>query len=84
MEVYVPSRGNRCLSVGNGLSIFYLEQQNAEDLVDWHLCNARRDWPHHGDVPVCVRYDRVKCSRIRSGINFPAENTGCSPRDKLI
>ena len=43
MEVPVPSRRNLYLSLGNRISIFYLEQQDEKDLVHRHVCDARRD-----------------------------------------
>ena len=57
---YIPSasRGNRYLSFGNRISISYLEQQDKKDLVNRHLCNARRDWPHEGDESLRVYHDR--------------------------
>ncbi len=57
MEVPVSSCRNLYLYVGIWISIFYLEQQDKNDLVDLHLCNARRDWPHHGDVSLRVHHD---------------------------
>ena len=65
MEISLPSRRNLYLSVGNRISIFYLEQPNTEDLVDLHLCNAPRDWHHHGDVSLRFRHDRSERGCIR-------------------
>src|SRR6266487_4603029 len=66
MEILFPGRGNRCLSVGNRISIFYLEQQDEKDLVNRHLCNARRDWHYHGDVSFRSHHDRSERSGVRS------------------
>ncbi len=66
MEIPVSTGRNLYLSVGNRISIFYLEQPNTEDLVDLHLCNARRDWHYHGDVSLRVRYDRSERGSVRS------------------
>src|SRR5262249_29499752 len=55
------------LSVGNRISILHLEQQDEKDLVDRHLCNARRDWHHHGDVSVLARHDCPQRGGVRSG-----------------
>jgi len=67
MEVLLPSRRNLCLSVGNRISIFYLEQQDEKDLADRNLFNARRNWPNHGHVPLRVRHDCSQSRCVRSG-----------------
>ena len=65
MEIPVPSRRNLYLPVGNRISIFYLAEEDEKDLVDWNLCDARRDRPRYGDVSVRVRHDRSECSSVR-------------------
>ena len=57
MEVPVPSRGNLYLFIGDRLSIFYLEQQDTEDLADLHLRDARRDRPCDGNVSLRAHHD---------------------------
>jgi hypothetical protein len=57
VEIPVPSRGNLHLSVGNRISISYLEQQDEKNLADRHLCNARRDRPCDGNVSLRVHHD---------------------------
>src|SRR6266480_367587 len=46
------------LCVGNWISISYLEQQDAKDLADLYLCDARRHWAHHGNVSLRAHHDR--------------------------
>ena len=58
MEILLPGRGNLCLSVGNRIPIFYLAHQDEKDLVDRHLCNARRDRSCAGNVSLRIHYDR--------------------------
>src|SRR5205823_12309723 len=64
MEVPVPSCRNIYFPLGNHISVFYLEQQDEKDLVDLHLCNARRDWRYDGNVSFG---SNIVCS-VRGGI----------------
>ena len=73
MEILAPSRGNRCLSVGNRISIFYLEQQDAKNLVDRDLHNARRDRRYHGNVSFRAHHDCSQRRGIRAEV-FRAED----------
>ena len=66
MELRVSSGRNICLSLGNHIPIFYLEQPNTEDLVDWNLCYARRDRPRNGDASLRLHHDRSECGSVWS------------------
>src|SRR6266480_71430 len=66
MELRVSNCRNICLSLGNHIPIFYLEQPNTEDLVGLHLCNARRDWRDNGNVSFRSHHDRSERGGVRS------------------
>jgi len=66
MELRVSSCRNICLSPGNHIPIFYLEQPNTEDLVGLHLCNARRDWRDNGNASFRSHHDRSERGSVRS------------------
>ena len=65
VERPVPSRRNLYLPVGNRISIFYLAEEHEKVLVDWHLRNALRNWPQHGDASLRLHHDRSECSSVR-------------------
>ena len=75
MEIPVPSRGNPYLFVGNWISIFYLEQQDTEDLADLHLRDALCDWRDNGNVSVRARYDHSQCGGFRPRLNWGERET---------
>ena len=66
MELRVSSCGNICLSLGNLIPIFCLEQPNTKDLVGLHLCNAHRDWRDNGNVSFRSHHDRSEHGGVRS------------------
>ena len=45
-----PSRGVFICLLEIGYPVLYLERQDAKDLADRHLCNARRNRVHDGNV----------------------------------
>ena len=58
IEISVPLRRYRYLPPRNWLPRFYLESEDARNLVDMHLRDACRHWTNHGHVSLCVRNDR--------------------------
>src|SRR4029453_9420604 len=84
MEVPVSSCRGIHLSLGNRISVFYLERQNTKDLADLHLCDARRNRVHDGDVSLRSHHDHYQCSSVRLGFrplpareNQPAAAGSC-------
>src|SRR5436189_1717888 len=67
MEVSVPSRWNIHLSIGNWISVLYLEWQNTKNLADLHLCHARRDWAYDGNVSLRTHHDRSQRGGVWPG-----------------
>src|SRR5437588_524559 len=58
IEISVPRRRHRDLPARNQLPCFYLEPENARNLVNGHLCDASRDRTNDGHVSFCVHHDR--------------------------
>ena len=58
IEISVPRRRYRYLPPRNQLPRFYLESENASNLVNGNLRDASRHWTNHGHVSFCVRNDR--------------------------
>jgi len=58
IEISVPGRRYRYLPARNQLPCFYLEPENARNLVNVHLHDASRDRTNHGHVSFCVHHDR--------------------------
>ena len=57
MELLIPSRGGVYLFLGNRISPFHLEPEDAKGLANLHLRDARRDWAHDGNVSFRAGYD---------------------------
>src|SRR5437773_12479434 len=86
MEVSVPGRRSIYLCVGNWISISYLEQQDAKDLADLYLCDARRHWAHHGNVSLRAHHDRPQRGGVRPG-SYPRRertNQSAAPGSCLV
>ena len=58
IEISVPRRRYRYLPSRNQLFRFYLESEDARNLVNVHLYDASRDRTNHGHVSFCVHHDR--------------------------
>ena len=65
MEIPVSGCWHFDLLPGNDVPVFYLEPQDAKNLVDLHLRNAPWNWHYDGNASFCVNHGYSQRGRVR-------------------